>query len=100
MSAQPFEELVAVRRRWNSTAVGHVRVPALRDLQVRNEPGGVCGPLPRPFLFAHIWCDSLVSGDVGHVCREGPPPHEVVVCITQNDNPGPLYSRLRGLARR
>jgi hypothetical protein len=39
-----------------------VRIGALRDLQIRNEPGGVCGP----------------------------PPHEVVVCITQNDNPGEL----------
>jgi hypothetical protein len=100
MSAESPEELVVVRRRWNSSSRGHVRIEALRDLQIRNEPGGVCGPLPRPFLFAHVWCDTLVSGDVGHVCRDSPPPHELLLCITQNDNPRELYARLRDMARR
>jgi hypothetical protein len=99
-SGIPDEGRVTVRRRWNGPDTAEVPVGALWDFHVRNEAGGVCRALPRGFLFAHIWCDSLTGGALGHLCREGPPPHDLLVCILPNDNPAALYELLREKARR
>jgi hypothetical protein len=61
----------------------------------RNDAGGVCGAFPRAFLFAHVWCDHIASGVLGHYCREGPPPRDLLACVLPADNPGPLYESLR-----
>jgi hypothetical protein len=94
------EETVVVRRRWNGPDAAHVSAEALWDFHFRNDAGGVCRALPRAFLYAHVWCDKFASGGLGHLCREGPPPHDLLVCILPNDNPAPLYERLRAKARR
>ena len=91
---------VTIRRRWNGPDTAQVSIDALREFQIRNEAGGVCGALPRGFLFARVWCDFLAPGDLGHSCREGPPPHDLFVCILPNDNPEALYEALRSKARR
>jgi len=89
-------DTVLVRRRWNAPETARVRVEALWDLHLRNDAGGVCGAFPRAFLFAHVWCDKFDSDELGHLCREGPPPHELLVCILPADNPETLYEMLRG----
>jgi hypothetical protein len=33
-------------------------------------------------------------------CREGPPHHDLLVCILPNDNAAPPYERLRATTRR
>jgi hypothetical protein len=86
---------VRVRRRWNESDVAEIPVETLWDFHFRNDAGGVCGAFPRAFLFAHVWCDHAASGLLGHYCREGPPPHDLLVCILPADNPGPLYASLR-----
>lgn len=91
---------VLVRRRWNAPDTATVPVDALWDLHLRNDAGGVCGAFPRAFLFAHLWCDKLASGELGHFCREGPPPHDLLVCILPADNPEALYESLRAKVRR
>jgi hypothetical protein len=95
---------VIVRRRWNATESLPVAVDVLWGFHFQNDAGGVCRALPRAFLGARVWCDKLnVPGDasrLGHLCREGPPPHELVVCILPNDNPAPLYAQLLARARR
>ena len=93
------EDKVVVRRRWNGNDTAEVDADSLWDLHVRNEPGGVCGPFPRAFLFARVWCDKMASGALGHVCRDGEAPHEMLVCILPTDNSAPMYERLRGKAR-
>jgi hypothetical protein len=93
-------EAVLVRRRWNAPDAATVPVDALWDLHLRNDAGGVCGAFPRAFLFAHVWCDKLASGELGHFCREGPPPHDLLVCILPTDNPEALYETLRAKVRR
>lgn len=100
MTAVGSEETVTVRRRWNGSDVAQASVQVLWDFHFRNDAGGVCGALPRAFLYAHAWCDKLASGALGHFCREGPPPHDLLVCILPNDNPAPLYERLCAKARR
>ena len=87
--------MVKVRRRWNGADTASVPVGSLWDLHFRNDAGGVCGAFPRAFLFAHVWCDHIAGGALGHHCCEGPPPHELLVCILPDDNPGPLYEELR-----
>jgi hypothetical protein len=93
-------ETVKIRRRWNADAATEVAVEKLWDFHFRNDAGGVCGAFPRAFLAAHVWCDHLPSGTLGHQCREGPPPHDMIVVILPNDNPGPLYEQLRARAGR
>jgi hypothetical protein len=87
--------MVKVRRRWNEADVAEVPVEILWDFHFRNDAGGVCGAFPRAFLFAHVWCDHIASGVLGHYCREGPPPHDLLACVLPADNPGPLYESLR-----
>ncbi len=87
---------VKVRRRWNASESAEVPVEALREFHFRNDAGGVCGAFPRAFLCARVWCDHLPEGALGHSCREGPPPHDLLVCILPNENPTVLYEELRG----
>ena len=94
------QETVTVRRRWNASDVAEIPTQVLWDFHFRNDAGGVCRALPRAFLYAHVWCDKVPSGTLGHLCREGPPPHDLLVCILPNDNAAPLYERLRAMTRR
>ena len=93
-------ETVKIRRRWNAAEEASVAVDKLWDFHFRNDAGGVCGAFPRAFLAAHVWCDHLAHGALGHQCREGPPPPDLVVIILPNDNPGPLFEQLRARAGR
>ena len=94
------EERVSVRRRWNAAEMTAASIESLWDFHLRNDAGGVCGPFPRAFLCAHVWCDKISSSELGHLCREGPPPHDLLVCILPNDNQPELYERLRAKVRR
>ena len=38
------------------------------------------------FLHGYVFCTGMVSGEISHSCRHGPPPHEVKVCITKSGN--------------
>jgi hypothetical protein len=96
----PNEGRVVVRRRWNSDASLSVSVDDLWDFHFQNDTGGVCRALPRAFLGARVWCDKIDAGALGHFCKEGPPPHELAICILPTDNPPLLYGQLRGRALR
>lgn len=93
-------ERVVVRRRWNGADTATVAAGSLSDLHVRDEPGGVCGALPRGFLYGRVWCDKVPVGWLGHSCREESRPHELLVCVLPNDNPQDLHERLRARTRR
>jgi hypothetical protein len=97
---QGAPEQVVVRQRWDAPGSAAVRPELLRDLHVRNAPGGVCGALPRGFLHGRLWCDQLPPGALGHVCHAGSRPHELLVCILPHDNATALLDRLRAQARR
>ena len=88
-------ENVIVRLRWDSADSAVVPEGLLRDLHVRNQPGGVCGALPCGFLCGRLWCDQLPVGTLGHVCRADSRPHELLVCILPTDNAAMLLERLR-----
>ncbi len=91
---------IRIRKRWNGAEATEVSIDALWDLHLRDEAGGVCGAFPRAFLCAHVWCDHVVSGALGHFCREGPPPHDLLVYVLPNDNSEEEYAVLRAKLRR
>ena len=101
MNADPTSPVTArIRRRWNASEVVEVCIDTLWDLHFRDEPGGVCRALPRAFLCAHVWCDKLPVGALGHLCRTDPPvPHELLVCILPTDNAAEIYAALGARAR-
>jgi hypothetical protein len=94
--------VVTVRRQWNHTHMqGQVLLEHLHDFHWRRTGGGSVGGFgnvaPRPFIYARMRCDSLLEGEIAHSCRHGPPPHEILVCITKMDNRN-IYSALKELA--
>jgi hypothetical protein len=92
---------VKVRRRWNDVGAAHVLLEHLWDFHFRDEAGGVCGAFPRAFLSAHVWCDALEAGALGHRCRgDDPPPHDMLVCILANDNSAEIYQEVCAAAKR
>ena len=92
--------MVKVRRRWSDHESLELPAEVLWDLHYRDEAGGVCRALPRAFLWAHVWCDQIVQGAFGHVCRDDPAPHDLVVCILRHDNTSATYESLLQKTRR
>jgi hypothetical protein len=92
--------VVIVRRRWNDPQSAKVPFTALRELVTKNDPGGVCGPVPRPFPYARIWCDQLIDGQAIHACNPATAPHELQLCVLETDNSMEINREVRGQLRR
>jgi hypothetical protein len=94
-------ELTAiVRRRWNDPHSAKVPLAALRELAIKNDPGGVCSPIPRPFPYARVWCDQLIEGRAIHRCDPATAPHELQLCVIETDNSAELNAQVRALLLR
>jgi hypothetical protein len=91
---------VIVRRRWNDPHSAKVPLSALRELVTRNDPGGVCSPIPRPFPYARVWCDQLIDSRAIHACDPATAPHELQLCVLEADNPVELNAKVRAMLRR
>ena len=94
-----IDALVVVRRRWNDPRSAKAPLGALRELLVKNDPGGVCGPIPRAFIYARLWCDQLIDGDAIHSCDPASAPHELQLCVNEADHSAALNLQLRALLR-
>jgi len=93
---------IIVRRRWDDPESARVALQHARELAIKDQPGGICSPVPRPFLFARVWCDHLIEGAAIHTCDVGSAPHELELCVLERDNPDvypTLRARLRGSLR-
>lgn len=95
-----IDTLVVVRRRWNDHRSAKAPLAALREVVIKSDPGGVCGPIPRPFLYARIWCDQLIEGEAIHNCEPAMFPHELQLCVNEADNSAALNSLVRALLRK
>jgi hypothetical protein len=91
---------IVVRRRWNDPQSASVPLVALRELVIKNDPGGVCSPIPRPFPYARIWCDQLIDGRAIHACDPATAPHELQLCVLESDNSPALNAQVRAMLRR
>jgi hypothetical protein len=90
---------IIVRRRWDDPQTARVALQHARELAIKNQPGGVCSPIPRPFLFARVWCDHLIEGADIHTCDPKSAPHELELCVLERDN-ADVYAALRATLRR
>ena len=101
MTARPATGVnVTVRRRWNDARCASVGIECLRDVRSLNDPGGVCAALPRPFLFAKVWCDHLFDDQGLHVCDAATAPHELELCVPDRDNSAEIIAEVKRRLRR
>jgi hypothetical protein len=89
-----------VRRRWNDPNSAKAPLAALRELVIKNDPGGICGPIPRPFPYARVWCDQLIDGHLIHICDPVTAPHELQLCVLEGDNSAEINAQIRAKLRR
>jgi hypothetical protein len=90
---------IIIRRRWDDPHSAHVALQHARELAIKNQPGGICSPIPRPFLFVRVWCDHLIGGADIHTCDPRSAPHELELCVLERDN-ADVYAVLRARLRR
>jgi hypothetical protein len=98
--AEKTELTAIVRRRWNDPHSAKAPLSALRELVIKNDPGGICTPIPRPFPYARVWCDQLIDGRAIHLCDPATMPHELQVCVIETDNSTELNTQVRAMLRR
>jgi hypothetical protein len=95
------DTLLAVRRYPTNRRIGKVRLGDIRHIQWRSQSGGRRSRfMAQPFVFGLIPCTKIVEGSIAHTCQHGPPPHEVLVCMCQKDNPKDLAVLMAHLANR
>jgi len=99
MAEEPISTVI-VRRRWNDPHSAKVPLAALRELVIKNDPGGICGPIPRPFTFGRVWCDQLIDGHAIHACDPATAPHDLQLCVLEGDNSATLNAEVRAMLRR
>jgi hypothetical protein len=92
--------VATVRRRWNDPDSAKAPLAALRELVIKNDPGGICGPVPRPFPYARVWCDQLIDGHFIHMCDPATAPHELRLCVVESDNSAEVNALMRAKLRR
>jgi len=80
------DPLVWVRRQWNDWREAQYRLSDISGLHWDDISGGVNARAPRTFLHGYVLCNVMVSGEISHSCRHGPPPHSVKVCIVKKVN--------------
>lgn len=91
--------IVIVRRRWNDPHSAKVALTALRELIIKDDPGGICSPIPRPFVYSRVWCDELIGGRPIHACDATSAPHELQLCVVETDNTAEINVKIRSLLR-
>ena len=99
------EKPVWVRRQADDYRIGKVSLKNIRDLQWRNQSGGVQAMQMDDYLFCKVFCNQIEAGDFGHSCAHLSPYfeyekdgskkyiHDILVCILKKDNPD-LYLSL------
>ncbi len=95
------DTLLAVRRYPTNRRIGKVRLGDIRHIHWRSQSGGRRSRfMAQPFVFGLIPCTKIVEGSIAHTCQHGPPPHEVLVCMCQKDNPKDLAVLMAHMANR
>jgi len=89
---------VNVRRHAGDWRIATYRIEDLENVHWDTISGGVHRRFPFPLLFAYVWCDRMVDGEVAHSGAHGPCPHRIKVCILKCDNDRETYAYLAKLA--
>lgn len=91
------DDLVSVRRSWNSPEIAQVYVGDIANPLWDVLGGGTKDTPPEAFIYGHIFCDAIVSGSVAHSCLHGTGPHSIKVVILRQDNPPRIYNHFEKL---
>jgi hypothetical protein len=85
--SEPSPRILSVRRQptdWRAAQYDRAQVAGLHW---RDVSGGVNASLPHPFVHGYVLCNAMISAELPHSCRHGPPPHSVLVSLLKKDNP-------------
>lgn len=91
------DDLVSVRRAWNSGEIAQVYVGDVSSPLWDIIGGGTKETPPEAFIYGYIMCDTIVSGGVAHSCLHGTGPHSIKVCILRRDNLPRIYNHFLNL---
>ena len=81
---EPFS--VFVRRHPTDWQTAEYSSDKIYRLRWDSMSGGVGRATSHPALFCYVMCDEMISGELAHSCRHGPPPHEIKVCLVKKLN--------------
>lgn len=80
------DPLIVVRRQYNDHRMAGYRLSRISGLHWSSLSGGARRLANRTYMHGYVFCDAMESGELGHSCVHGPPPHRIKVCITQKYN--------------
>lgn len=89
-------EKVYIRRQMGEPGVASVPINRISNLHYDTVSGGVQAA-SRPLLYGLISCTDK-EGDTGHSCIHGMPPHDIKVCVLEEDNPE-LWSKIKQMVK-
>lgn len=87
---------IAIRRNAMCHKVGVVSFKNIEEIHWDNKSGGVGVTELQYRLFCYVWCN-MITGEIDHTCKHGPPPHRIKVVILKSDNVE-IYSKLKEIA--
>jgi hypothetical protein len=82
------DAVLNVRRQPGDWRTAEYHWKDVRDLHWTSTGGGVRANLPHPHVHGYVMCNAMIRGELAHSCEHGPPPHEILVCITRVGNEG------------
>jgi hypothetical protein len=87
MSPIDDDSIIYVRRQPTDWKTGSVYYKDLEDFCWDMITGGTRIKTSNLHLFAYMWCDKVIEGEVAHSGIHGPCPHRIKVCVLKTDNP-------------
>jgi ribosomal protein S27AE len=97
--AKPVAEAdrVYIRRQWNHWETAYASFDDLDGFRWDTFSGGYQEESPEPFIYGYIWCNNII-GEIGHSCCHGEGPHQIKVCIVEEDNSPEMFKQLLSFA--
>ena len=87
MSPLDNDSIIYVRRQPSDWKIASIYYKDLWNFHWNMITGGIRVRTPNPHLFALMWCNKIIEGEISHSGIHGPGPHQIEVCILKIDNP-------------
>ena len=87
MSPLNDDSIIYVRRQPTDWKTASVYYRDLEDFRWDMVTGGIGIKTSNLHLFAYMWCNKVIEGEISHSGIHGPCPHRIKVCILKIDNP-------------
>ena len=87
MSPLNDDSIIYVRRQPTDWKTASVYYRDLEDFRWDMVTGGIGIKTSNLHLFAYMWCNKVIEGEISHSGIHGPCPHRIKVCVLKTDNP-------------